>query len=43
LIVVGLFAPIVAAVGYLAIAVFLILPIRVRDVVRFHRRRRAQR
>ena len=43
LIVAGLFAPIVAAVGYLAIAVFFIVPIRVRDVVRFHRRRRAQR
>jgi uncharacterized membrane protein len=43
LIVAGLFAPIVAAVGYLAIAVFFILPIRVRDIVRFHRRRGAQR
>jgi uncharacterized membrane protein len=42
LIVVGLFAPIVAAVGYLAIALFLILPIRLRDIVRFRRRRRGQ-
>jgi len=43
LIVVGLFAPIVAAVGYLVVALFLILPIRVRDIIRFRRRRRAQR
>lgn len=43
LIVVGLFAPIVAAVGYLAIAVFFIVPVRVRDFARFRRRRRQQR
>jgi uncharacterized membrane protein len=42
LIVAGLFAPIVAAVGYLAIAVFFILPIRLHDLIRFHRQRRAR-
>jgi uncharacterized membrane protein len=40
---IGYLILIVAGVGYLAIAVFFILPIRLRDVVRFHRRRRAQR
>jgi uncharacterized membrane protein len=43
LIVVGLFAPIVAAVGYLAIAVYFIVPIRLRDIIRFRRQRGPQR
>jgi uncharacterized membrane protein len=43
LIVVGFFAPLVAAVGYLAIAVFFILPIRLHDIIRLRRRRRQQR
>jgi hypothetical protein len=43
LIVAALFAPLVAAVGYLAVALFLIILFRVRDIVRFRRRRRAQR
>jgi uncharacterized membrane protein len=37
LIIAGLFAPIVAAVGYLAIAIFFIIPFR--PVIRLHRRR----
>jgi uncharacterized membrane protein len=40
LIIAGLFAPIVAAVGYLAIAIFFIVPFR--PVIRLHRRRPPQ-
>lgn len=43
LIIVGLFAPIAAAVGYLAIAVFFILPIRLHDIIRLRRRHRIRR
>lgn len=43
LIVAGLFAPIVAAVGYPAIAVYFIVPIRLRDIIRFRRQRGPQR
>jgi hypothetical protein len=43
LIIAGLFVPVVAVIGYLAVALYFIIPFRHRTIVRFGRDRGRQR